>query len=167
MADRGTGGPAPRADQPRADQPPSWRVPPYQPALLMLLVCGAAALNIYGHPSETVRVLTLALGALAFGLAVVALRMYLAVDSDGAVVRYLGRPVWLEWSEVDRVEVVSGVRGSDTVRFVRHDGSYVDVPPSLLQPSTPMSKPRAAARLNGIGNQIEAWRGRRPGPLRG
>lgn len=141
------------------DQPLAWRVPPYQPALLMLLVCGAAALNIYGHPSETARVLTLALGALALGLAVLALRMYLAVDSEGAVVRYLGRPAWLSWPEIARVEVVSNVRGSATVRFVRRDGSYVDVPPSLLQPATPMSKPRAAARLNGICNQIEARRG--------
>jgi hypothetical protein len=145
----------------RTDQPMVWRVPPYQPALLMLLVCGAAALNIYGQPSETVRALTLVLGALALGLAVLGLRMHLAVDSDGVVVRYLRRPVWLPWPEVARVEVVSDVRGSDTVRFVRHNGSYVDVPPSLLQPSTPMSKPKAAARLNGICNQIEARRGGR------
>jgi hypothetical protein len=162
VADREVGGPARSADQPL-----SWRVPPYQPALLMLLVCAAAALNIYGDPSETVRALTLVLGALALALAVLALRMYLGVDSDGVVVRYLARPVWLEWSEIARVEVVSGVRGSDTVRFVRHDGTYVDVPPSLLQPATPMSKPRAAARLNNIGNQIEAWRDRRPHPPRG
>lgn len=144
-------------------QPLSWRVPPYQPALLMLLVCGAAALNVYGQPSESVRVLTLALGALALGLAVLGLRMYLGVDAEGVVVRYLRRPVWLGWPEIARVEVVSGVRGSDTVRFVRHDGTYVDVPPSLLQPSKPMSKPRAAARLNSIGNQIEACRGPRRG----
>ncbi|HEX8080126.1 MAG TPA: hypothetical protein VF557_07950 [Jatrophihabitans sp.] len=158
MVDHEAGGPALHTGRSL-----SWRVPPYQPALLMLLVCGAAALNIYGHPSETVRVLTLALGALALGLAVLGLRMYLGVDSEGAVVRYLRRPVWLPWSEIARVEVVSDVRGSDTVRFVRQDGSYVDVPPSLLQPSTPMSKPRAAARLNSIGNQIEACRGARPG----
>ncbi|HEY0165419.1 MAG TPA: hypothetical protein VGB75_00120 [Jatrophihabitans sp.] len=157
MANHEAGGPALRSGQRL-----SWQVPPYQPALLMLLVCGAAAWNIYGHPSETARALTLGLGALALGLAVLALRMYLGVDSDGAVVRYLGRPVWLPWAEVARVEVVSGVRGSDTVRFVRHDGSHVDVPPSLLQPSTPMSRPRAAARLNGIGNQIEAHRRGRP-----
>jgi hypothetical protein len=160
VADREVRGPALSDDQPLTnDQPLTWRVPPYQSALLMLLVCAAAALNIYGHPSETVRVLTLALGALALGLAVLALRMYLGVDSDGVVVRYLRRPAWLSWSEIARVEVVSGVRGSDTVRFVRHDGSYVDVPPSLLQPATPMSKPRAAARLNSICNQIEARRG--------
>jgi hypothetical protein len=143
------------------DDPLSWRVPPYQPALLMLLVCGAAALNIYGHPSQTVRVVTLALGVLALGMAVAALRMYLRVDDEGVVVRYLLRPAWLPWSEIARVEMVSDVRGADTVRVVRHDGSYVDVPPSLLQPSRPTSKPRALAQLNSICNQIEARRNKR------
>jgi hypothetical protein len=143
------------------DDPLSWRVPPYQPALLMLLVCGAAALNIYGHPSQTVRVVTLALGVLALCLAVVALRMYLLVDDEGVLVRYLLRPAWLPWAEIARVEVVSDVRGADTVRIVRHDASFVDVPPSLLQPSRPTSKPRALAQLTSIGNQIEARRIRR------
>ena len=143
------------------DQPLSWRVPPYQPALLMLVVCAVAALNIYGHPSETARAMTLVLGAAVLVAAVLALRMYLGVDADGVLVRYLARPVWLPWSQISRVEVVAAVRGSDTVRLVRHDGSYVDVPPSLLQPSTPTSKPRALARLNGIAHQIET---RRPRP---
>jgi hypothetical protein len=145
------------------DQPLSWRVAPYQPALLMLMVCAIAALNIYGHPSETVRALTLVLGAALLGAAVLALRMYLGVDADGVLVRYLARPVWLPWSDVARVEVVSAVRGSDTVRLVRHDGTYVDVPPSLLQPSTPTSKPRALARLNSVAHQLEARRARRVG----
>ncbi|MDQ1743994.1 MAG: hypothetical protein QOE23_2333 [Pseudonocardiales bacterium] len=143
------------------ENPLSWRVPPYQPALLMLLVCGSAALNIYGHPSQTVRVVTLALGALALGMAVAALRMCLVVDDDGVLVRYLLRPAWLPWSEIARVEVVPDVRGAASIRFVRHDGSYVDVPPSLLQPSRPTAKPRALAQLNSIGNQLEARRIRR------
>jgi hypothetical protein len=152
----------PEVVRPAADtrEPLSWRVPPYQPALLMLVVCGAAALNIYGHPSETVRILTLALGVLALGLAVAALRMYLQVDDEGVLVRYLLRPSWLPWPEIARVEVVSGVRGADTLRVVRHDGSYVDIPPSLLQPGRPTSKPRAFAQLTSIGNEIEARRGR-------
>jgi hypothetical protein len=120
-------------------------------------------LNIYGHPSQTVQAVTLVLGAAALGLAVLALRMYLRVDSDGVVVRYLLQPAWLAWPEIARVEVVSDVRGSDTVRLVRQDGTYVDVPPSLLQPARPTSKPRALARLNSIGNQIEARRAGRVG----
>jgi hypothetical protein len=148
------------------DQPLSWRVPPYQPAMLMLVVCAVAALNIYGHPSQTVQAVTLVLGGLALGLAVLALRMYLRVDSDGVVVRYLLHPSWLPWSDIARVEIVPEVRGSETVRFVAVDGSYVDVPPSLLQPATPTSKPRASARLNGILHQIEARRPGRAGPDR-
>jgi hypothetical protein len=155
VVNREVGGPALDTDQPL-----SWRVPPYQPALLMLVVCAVAALNIYGHPSQTVRAVTITLGALAAALAVLALRMYLRVDSDGVVVRYLLSPSWLAWSQIARVEIVPDVRGSETVRFVAVDGSHVDVPPSLLQPAKPTSKPRASARLNGILNQIEA---RRPG----
>jgi hypothetical protein len=143
------------------DDPLSWRVPPYQPALLMLLVCAAAALNLYGHPSQTVRVVTLALGVLALGMAIAALRMYLVVDDEGVAVRYLLRPAWLPWQEIGRVEVVSDVRGADSIRLVRRDGTFTDVPPSLLQPSRPTSKPRALARLTSIGNQIEARRVRR------
>lgn len=141
--------------------PLSWRVPPYQPALLMLLVCAVAALNIYGHPSQTVRIVTLAIGVLALGLAVAALRMYLVVDDEGVAVRYLLRAVWLPWDEIGRVEVVSDVRGADSIRLVRRDGTFVDVAPSLLQPSRPTSKPRALAQLTSIGNQIEARRVRR------
>lgn len=151
---------APESEQPAlaTDAPLSVRVPPYQPALLMLVVCAAAALVLYGHPSDTVRYLALMAGATALILAVFALRMYLVVDGEGIEVRYLWQPAWLPWPEVARVEVVSGVRGSDTVRVVRHDGSYVDLPPSLLQPAVPTSKPRALARLRSIGNQIEARR---------
>jgi hypothetical protein len=140
------------------EAPMSVRVPPYQPALLMLVVCAAAALVLYGHPSDTTRYLALMAGTVALLLAVFALRMYLIVDDEGIEVRYLWRPAWLPWSEIARVEVVSGVRGSDTVRVVRHDGTYVEVPPSLLQPSVPTSKPRALARLQSVGNQIEARR---------
>jgi hypothetical protein len=141
-------------------EPLSWRVPPYQPALLMLGVCAAAALNIYSHPSQSVRFVTLCCGAIALGLAVLALRMFLLVNDEGIAVRYVGREAWLPWSEIDRIEVVSQVRGGDTVRFVRHNGSYVDVPPSLLQPAKPTSKPRALAQLASISNQIEARRSR-------
>jgi len=160
VADREAGDRAAPGDSPGPAL--SWRVPPYQPALLMLLVCAVAALNVYGHPSQTVRVVTLAVGSLALGLAVLALRMYLGIDEDGVVVRHLLRPSWLAWSEIARVQVVPDVRGASTIRFFRRDGSYVDVPPSLLQPSKPTSKPRALARLEAISNQIEARRiGRR------
>jgi hypothetical protein len=86
--------------------------------------------------------------------------MYLVVDDEGVALRYLGRERWLPWPEITEVQVVSGVRGSDTIRFSRADGTFVDGPPSLLQPSRPMGKPAARRRLDGIRRQIES---RRPG----
>jgi hypothetical protein len=85
----------------------------------------------------------------------------LVADDEGVAVRYVGRETWLPWSEVQRVETVSSVRGSQTVRFVRRDGTAVNVPPSLLQPAAPTSRPRALAFLNGVVQQLEDRRSRR------
>jgi len=133
----------------------SWRVPAFQIAGLLLVVCGCAALNIYGHPSGPVAGVTILLGLLALGLAVAGLRMYFVVQSDGVAVRYIRREVWLPWSEIDRVEIVANVRGSDTIRFSRLDGSFLNVPPSLLQPSRPTSKPAASHLLRDVLRQVE------------
>ena len=64
-----------------------WRIPAYQPALLMLVLCAAAALNIYGHPGLAVRIGTLAIGLACGGLAVVALRLQLVATDDGVALR--------------------------------------------------------------------------------
>jgi Bacterial PH domain len=133
----------------------SWRVSPVQTALLFLVVCGAAALNIYAHPSGPVRSVTIIIGLIALAMALASLRMFLVVDSDGVTVRYLGQMTWMPWSQVRRIEIVSGVRGSDTIRFTRTDGTYVDAPPSLLQPSRPTSRPAARHLLKDILRQVE------------
>ena len=138
------------------EPPLIWRVPPYQPAVLLLLVCAAAALNIYGHPSATVRLVTLALGVVAFGFAVVALRMHLIADDDGVAVRYLRSEAWLPWPTVAQIEVVDDVRGASTMRVTRADGTHVDVPPSLLQPGKPTSKRTAQAQLENVVRQVKA-----------
>ena len=136
----------------------SWRTPPTLTAILFLLVSAFAALNIYWHPSGQIRAITLVLALAALGWAIVGVRMYLVADSEGIAVRFIGRQSWLPWSEIDRIEVVSGVRGAHTVRFSRRDGTYVDVPPSLLQPSKPTKKPVAVARLKVIVAQLEQRR---------
>jgi hypothetical protein len=143
-----------------ADQtePLCWRVPPAQSALLFLVVCGSAALNLYSRPAAEIRLVTIGLGLLALGAAICALRMYLVADDQGVGVRYLGRASWTAWSQIERVEVVSGVRGAHTVRLTRRDGSSVTVPPSLLQPTRPTSKPRALAQLKGIARDLETLR---------
>ena len=133
----------------------TWRVPPYQPAVLLLLVCAAAGLNIYGHPSATVRMVTLSLGILAFGFAVVALRMHLIADDDGVAVRRVRREAWLPWPTVADVELID-IRGASTVRVTRTDGTFVDVPPSLLQPGKPTSKRTAQAQVEHVVRQVKA-----------
>lgn len=138
-----------------------WRIPAYQPALLLLFVCGCAALNLYGHPSSNVRIFTLAFGLLALGCAVAALRMHLIADTDGVAVRQLRSEAWTPWPEVAEFVVVHGVRGASTLRMIRTDGSFVDVPPSLLQPSRPTGKQQALAQLDGVLRQLSARRPRR------
>lgn len=135
-----------------------WRIPPVQIAVLILLVCPCAALNIYGQPSAALRLVTLAVGAAALGAALVASRMYLVVDDEGIAVRFLRREQWLPWSSVAHIGVVSGVRGAETVRVSRADRTYVDVPPSLLQPSRPVGKPVARALLGDAVRRMESLR---------
>jgi len=142
-------------------EPLSWRIPPIQPAALFLVVCGCAALNIYAHPASGVRGLTIVLGVACLAAGLTAMRMYLVADQDGVYLRFIRSEVSLPWSQIQRVEAVSGVRGASTVRFVRHDGTYVDVPPSLLQPATPTSRPRAMAQLNGVVHRLEELRATR------
>ena len=135
-----------------------WRVPSYQPAMLMLVLVAAAALNIYAHPSAVIRIPTLAIGLLCGGLAIGALRLHLVATSDGIVVRRLLDEQWLPWSELAEVEVVPNVRGAPTVRLKRVDGSYVDVPPSLLQPTKPTAKHVVMRNLYTVAGQLEQRR---------
>ena len=140
--------------------PMSWRISPGQIAVLILILSPCAAINIYWHPGPPLRALTIVIGLVTLVMAIASFRMYLYVDDEGVAVRYLGREKWLPWSEIAGMEVVSGVRGSDTIRIRRKDGSHVDVPPSLLQPSKPTNKRVAWRRLEETLQQIEA---RRPG----
>ncbi len=136
-------------------------MPPVLPALTLLVVSATAALNIYGHPAAPARYFTIALGLVCLGSAVSWLRMFLVADGEGVGVRHLRSEVWTPWPDIDRVEVVSHVRGANTIRITRRNGTFVDVPPSLLQPALPTSKPRARARLDGIAREINALGGRR------
>ncbi len=138
--------------------PAVWRVPTGQVVLLILLACPCAAVNIYWQPPGPLRLVTLAVGAAALVAALVSLRMYLVVDGEGIAVRFVRGEQWLPWSSVAQIEVVSGVRGSDTVRVSRADRTYVDVPPSLLQPSRPVRKPVARTLLRDAVRRIEALR---------
>jgi hypothetical protein len=135
-----------------------WRIPPYQPAVLMLVLVGAAALNIYASPSAVVRIPTLAIGLICGGLAVAALRLQLVATEDGIAVRRVVGERWVPWSELGQVEVVPNVRGAPTVRLNRIDGSYVDIPPSLLQPTKPTAKHVVMRNLDTVAGQLEQRR---------
>ena len=134
---------------------PSWRIPAYQPALYMLVVCGAAALNLYGHPSAFIRAMSIIFGVAALCLAVTGLREYLIVRPDGIAVRYVVNETFIPWAEFERAEVVHKVRGADTLRLIRTDRSAVNVPPALLQPSRVTSRALALSQLHGIATRLE------------
>jgi Bacterial PH domain len=146
------------------DERQVWRIPPALPALTLLVVSAMAAINIYGRPTTPVRVFTVGLGLVCLLTAIAWLRMYLVVDHEGIALRHLTAESWLPWSDIARVEVVSaakvfaGVSSSNTIRIVRHDASYVDVPPSLTQPAKPTGKRKAAALLDQVAREIETFR---------
>lgn len=142
-----------------SSDPLVWRIPAYQPALLMLVLVAAAALNLYSQPSLAVRIGTLAIGLACGVLAIVALRLQLVATDDGVALRTTLTNSWLPWSQLDDLEVIPEVRGAPTVRLNRIDGSYLNVPPSLLQPTLPTSKQRAMGQLEHAARQL---RSRRP-----
>ncbi len=132
-----------------------YRISPVQVAVLILVAIPALAVNVYFHPSIPLRVVTLAFGLGALFAAYAGWRMYLVVDDEGIAVRRLRGEVSLPWARISGLEVVSGVRGSDTIRIHPVTGLDVDVPPSLLQPNRPTSRIAAHRRLSDTLHQIE------------
>lgn len=137
------------------------RVPPTQPAVLMVFVCAIAAYNVYGHPVASLRALTLAVAAGLVCLVITGMRMHLLADDEGVAVRFVRSEEWLPWEDVGTIEVVRGVRGSATVRIHRVHGRHLDVPPSLLQPARPTNVVAAQAQLRGVVRQLEEIRDHR------
>ncbi len=141
-----------------------WRIPPYQPAALMLVLVAAAALNIYAHPAATVRIPTLIIGLACGGLSIAALRLQMVATADGISVRHLRREDWIAWPDLENVEVVGNIRGAASLRLNLRSGAYVDVPPSLLQPTKPTSKRAVMAQLGLTAKQLEDRRRRHRTP---
>lgn len=126
--------------------------------MLFLLTTASAALVIYGHPVHLIALFAVVIAVGSFVLGVLALRMHLIVDEDGVAVRFVRHEVWTEWRDIEAVRVVNGVRGAQTVRIERVDRTFVNVPPSLLMPSRPVTKPTGEAILRAIAAQVEACR---------
>jgi Bacterial PH domain len=137
--------------------PLTWRIPPWQPALLFLIAAGCAAANAYVHVSVVVRIVTIVVGVAALAMGIFAVRMYFVVDDEGVGVRRLWRERSLDWDDIAEVSVIR--RGFDTLtlRVISHDGRYLDVPQSLLMPSRPTGKARVRAQLGDVARRIEAY----------
>jgi hypothetical protein len=137
--------------------PLTWRVPPWQPAVLFLIAAGCAAVNLYAHPSLAVRILTIAVGVLAVVIGTLAARMYFVVDDEGIGVRRLLRERSVDWDEFDSVEVVQRGFDSVTLRIRCSDGRYLDVPQSLVMPTKPTGKRRVVAQLGDMARAVSAY----------
>lgn len=138
-------------------EPLTWRIPPWQPALLFLLAAACAAANLYADPSVPVRLLTIAVAVLAAVAGVLATRMYFVVDEEGIGVRRLLRERSVEWDEFDHVDVVHRAFDSVTLRIICRDGRYLDVPQSLVMPSRPTGKVKVNAQLGDLARRVTAY----------
>ena len=98
---------------------------------------GVVALNLYLSPNTLVRILTIGLGAVAFVSAIEGLRMYLVADRDGVGFRGLLRTHNVDWPDIQSISVRRSGFNGPTLRITRADGSYADVPPSLMLPTKP------------------------------
>jgi hypothetical protein len=144
---------------PDGEDPPTlpreWRIPPWQPAALFLAVSGLAAYDLYGSPSLTTVIVTVFLALVFAALGILAARYLLVADEDGVWVRSLTGERHVSWPDLKSVDVVAGRRGSTTVRIVRANGSFVDVPPSLLLPTLPTKIDKARAVIYDTAGVLE------------
>lgn len=121
----------------RPDLPLVWRIPPWQPALLILVATVLLALDLYGQLSVGALIMTAVIAAAALVGAVFAIRLSLIADEDGIWVRRVFRERVVRWRDLATVEAVYIGRNTMTIRITRKDGKFIDVPPSLLLPTLP------------------------------
>jgi hypothetical protein len=134
--------------------PQTWRIPSWQPAALILLATVLLALDLYADLSLGALVMTAAIAAAALVAAGFALRYLLVADDEGIWVRQLFGERLVEWRDVADIEV-EHVRGTTyTIRITRTNGTFVDVPPSLLQPTLPTSVRKARAVVSTIARRL-------------
>ena len=121
----------------RPELPLVRRIPPWQPALLILVATVLLALDLYGHLSVGALIMTAVIAAAALVGAAFAIRLSLIADEDGIWVRRVFRERVVLWRDLATVEAVYVGRNTMTIRITRRNGSFVDVPPSLLLPTLP------------------------------
>lgn len=136
--------------------PQEWRIPPWQPAVLVLVATGLLALDLNAHLSVGALIMTGIIAAASLLGAVVALRYLLVADDSGIWVRHLLRTDLVEWDDVKDVEMAVGRRNSTTIRISRYAGGYVDVPPALLLPTLPTRMARVRSIMHGTATHLKA-----------
>ena len=144
--------------------PQVWRIPSWQPAALILLATVLLAYDIYGSPSVGALIMTIVIAVAALVSAYLAVRFLLVADEDGIWVRSAYSQHLVEWADIYDIEVAH-VRGTtSTVRITRANGTFVDVPPSLLQPTLPTGARKALAVVSTVARRLNDLRAQqRPG----
>ncbi len=144
------------------DDPQVWRIPSWQPAGLILLAAALSAYDIYGSPNIAPLLAAAVLAAAALGAAVVAVRYLLVADDEGIWVRSMFSTRLVEWRDIADI-AVHHVRGTTyTVRITRRNGTFVDVPPTLLQPTLPSSARKAHAVVGTVARRLLDLTARHP-----
>jgi hypothetical protein len=134
--------------------PHTWRIPSWQPAALILLATVLIAYDIYGSPSLGALLMTAVIAAAGLVGALVAVRYLLVADDDGIWVRSLFAQQLVEWRDIADIEVTH-VRGTtSTVRITCADRRFIDVPPTLLQPTLPTGARRAHAAVGAVAREL-------------
>lgn len=134
--------------------PQVWRIPSWQPAALILVATALLAYDIYGSPSAGALIMTIVIAVAALVSAYLAVRFVLVADEDGIWVRSALNQHVVEWSDIAEIEVTH-VRGTtSTVRISRTDGTFVDVPPSLLQPTLPTGARKTLAVVSTVARRL-------------
>jgi hypothetical protein len=83
-----------------------------------------------------------------------ALRYLLVADEDGIWLRSVRSEQLVEWRDLADIDVTH-VRGTTvTVRITRTDGKFVDVPPTLLQPTLPTGARRARTLVGLVARRL-------------
>ena len=127
-----------------------WRIPPWQPAGLIMLATILFALDLYADLSLGPLIMTAAIAVAALVAAAFAIRLALVADDDGIWVRRLFKVQVVPWRDVGAVQATLVSRNTMTIRISRREGGFVDVPPSLLLPTLPTKVPHAQTKVHNL-----------------
>jgi hypothetical protein len=130
------------------------RIPPWQPAALILIATVLLGLVLYGSFSAGAVLMMSVIAAAALVGAAFAIRLILVADEDGIWIRRFWRERLVRWDEIATVQMAAVHGNSVTVRITRHNGSFVDVPPSLVLPTLPTNIRKVRSRVSAVSAQL-------------